>query len=605
VCGIAGYMQQNGEAAEAPLAAQLHTLAHRGPDDTGHFLEGPTALGHARLSIIDPGGGHQPLFSPDGNLVVVANGEIYNHVELRETLAARGHRFATGSDSEAILHAYAAYGEDFLDHLEGMFAFALYDRSRGRLILARDRLGMKPLFLAPWAGGIAFASEIKGLFPAWPHRAEADADGLARFLQHQFSAGRQTPVAGVERLLPGEAAVVEDGAIQRRWRYWSPWEVEPHSMGFEEASERFDRLMDTVMRQHMRTDVPYGLFLSGGVDSALILALLTRYSDEPIRTFSVGFTSDRFRDELPVAEDLANRFGAHFTPLRLNPEQLLHRFPHTVWAADDLMRDYANLPTSLLAREASQELKVVFTGEGGDEAFAGYGRYRTSALERGFKGMLHPGTGGFRARGTLRGRQPHWLLKAPLREAVGRSRQPFIEAWRSAPGSWSDLQRMQGTDLTTALPDNLLSKVDRMLMASGVEGRVPLVDRRLIEFGLSLPDGLKTRKGQGKTFLKQWAENHLPAEHLWGRKQGFKVPVSEWLQGEFLDRLERHLPRQSAVQDWFRPEGVRRLCHRQRRKGDAAQPLWAILQFALWHRLILEEKGQQPPQDRDPLELLD
>jgi asparagine synthase (glutamine-hydrolysing) len=605
VCGIAGFMQRSGTAEPATLEAQLRRLAHRGPDDTGHFTEGPVALGHARLSIIDPAGGHQPLFSPDGNLVVVANGEIYNFVELRETLTARGHRFATGSDSEVILHAYAAYGDAFLEHLEGMFAFALFDRDRDRLILARDRLGMKPLFLAPWAGGLAFASEIKGLLPAWPHTPEVEPDGLARYLQHQFSAGRRTPVAGIERVLPGEAVVVEAGAVRERFRYWTPWTVATRPESYEEAAERFDGLMDTVLRQHMRTDVPFGLFLSGGVDSSLLLALLSQYRDEPIRTFSVGFTSDRFRDELPIAEGLAARFGAHFTPLRLEPEQLLHRLPHTVWAADDLMRDYANLPTSLLAQAAGRELKVVFSGEGGDEAFAGYGRYRASTLERGLKGALHPGTGGFRTRGMLRGRQPHWLLQPALRTAVGRSREPFREAWAAAPGHWSDLQRMQGTDITTALPDNLLTKVDRMLMASGVEGRVPLVDRRLIEFGLSLPDGLKTGKGEGKVFLKRWAERHLPRDHLRARKQGFKVPVTEWLQGDFLDRLEHRLPRHPAVTPWFRPEGLRRLCRRQRRRGDAAQPLWAVLQFALWHRLLIEDGGRQAPPDQDPLELLE
>lgn len=604
MCGIAGVFWGSRPAARDRVEAQIHRIAHRGPDDTGFFLEGGVGLGHARLAIIDPAGGQQPLFSPDGRLALVANAEIYNYRELRQALQNRGCRFRTGSDCEVILHAYAVYGEAFLDHLEGMFAFALYDRDRQRLLLVRDRLGIKPLYLAPSGPDLAFASEIKGLFPALPHRPEEDPLGIAQYLQNQFPSGRTTGVRGVERVLPGEVVTVEHGTVRERRRYWQPWTVEPAYWHYDEAAGRFDELMATVIPQHLRADVPYGLFLSGGIDSPLLLALLSRYADGPVRTFSAGFTGERYPDELPHARDLAQHFGARHTPLRLEPEALLSRLGHSIWAADDPMRDNANLPTSLLAEAAGTGLKVVLTGEGGDEAFAGYGRYRAPRLERRLKGLLRPGSGGFRTRGLLPGSHAHWLVRPTLRAEIARSRGPFRDAWQAAPRSWSDLQRMQGVDLTTALPDNLLTKVDRMLMARGVEGRVPLVDRRLIEFGLALPDALKVGERRGKTFLRRWAGSYLPAQHLDRPKRGFRVPVADWLQGPFLDRLEACLVTQPSIRSWFHPRGIRRLCARQRRRGTAAAPLWALLQLALWHRLIIQEEGASAPPEEDPLELL-
>ncbi len=604
MCGITGLYLEKGSIDPTKLHSAVRTLTHRGPDHTDSYIDGPFGMAHTRLSIIDLSGGDQPLFARNGELVLIANGEIYNFIELRQELEKQGHHFATRSDSEVILHAYVQYGKDFLRVLHGMFAFALYDKTDRRLILARDRLGIKPLFLAHLPDGVAFASEIKALRPLNPAPPQVDPNGLIEYLQNQFSSGRTTLLKGYERLLPGEAVCIKQGQVHERWRYWSALKVKPAAMDFHEARDAFDQLMETVMRQHMRSDVPFGLFLSGGVDSSILLALLSRYKDEPIRTFSIGFSDTRLADELPQAERLARHFGSRHTAIRPDAETIFHSLPYTVWAADDLMRDYASLPTAILAQAAAKELKVVFSGEGGDEVFAGYGRYRSSILERWIKGLIAPGSGGFRTRGALRGRWPQRLLKPELLNCLKTARTPFVDAWQATPEDWSDLQRMQYVDLVTALPDNLLVKLDRMLMGWGLEGRVPFLDHRVVAFGLGLPDHLKVNGRHGKAFLKRWAAQYLPEDHLFGPKRGFHVPIGEWIRGRFLSDLAEILPRHAAIRTWFRPEGVTRLIRDCRSSGPNSRMVWALLQFAIWYYFFIDGKGQRPPVKLDPLEIL-
>jgi len=601
MCGIAGVYAAGTVADPIQLRAMAQRLAHRGPDHQGIHADGCAGLAHTRLSIIDLGGGDQPLFADGGRLSLIANGEIYNYIELRAELEGRGRRFATRSDCETILHAYAEYGEDFLDRLHGMFAFALHDRTRGCLLLARDRLGIKPLFLARTGAGWAFASEIKALLPIIG-KPTVNPHALAQYLQCQFSTGRPTLCAGVERLLPGELVTLDAGGGMTRRQYWTPRHVQPAALGFEEASARFDEIMHTVMIEHMRADVPFGLFLSGGLDSSLLLALLSRFKGEPIRTFSVGFPDSPRGTELDLAAQLARQYGSRHTVLCPTGTDMLQRLPLSVWAADDLMRDFANLPTLMLAETAGAELKVVFSGEGGDEVFAGYGRYRRQGIQRWLKNLFHPGSGGFRTTGNFRGFE-RALFSAPLQEAAREWRSDFITAWQACPPAWTDLQRMQYVDLTTALPDNLLVKVDRMLMAYGVEGRVPYLDHRVVEFGLGLSDALKIRRARGKAFIRRWASRYLPPGHLQAPKRGFTVPLSAWLTGETLDRLERALSASPAIRDWFQPLAVRRLAERQRRGRNVTKNLGALLQFALWHRIFIEGDGARPDL-QDPISFL-
>jgi asparagine synthase (glutamine-hydrolysing) len=602
MCGIAGFIKRDGEPEPHLLDAMAALLSHRGPDEQGVHLVGRTGLVHTRLSIIDLSGGHQPMLSRDPELALVANGEIYNYVELREELIGRGRDFLTSSDSETILQSYAAFGDSFIDKLHGMFAFALYDAAKRRLTLARDRLGIKPLYFVELPDRIAFASELKALLPTLPRAPEVNPGALAQFLHNQFNTGRETIFQGIQRLLPGEILTIDKDLQPKLRRYWSALEVEPRNVSYEDAWQEFDTLMDRVMRVHIRSDVPYGLFLSGGVDSGILASLLRRFQDKPIRSFSVGYTVARQSGELDDAQRVARLFGTEHTPLLLDQESVLRRLPHTVWAADDLLRDYACLPTSILAQTAAQELKVVFTGEGGDEVFAGYGRYRQSGLQRWLKNLVAPGSGGFRTRSQLRRRFTARLLKPKVENARHAVRAPFIQAWQATPISWSDVQRSQYTDIVTNLPDDLLVKADRMLMSFGLEGRVPFLDHRIVEFGLSLPDGLKLASRQGKMFLKRWAEQFLPPDHLYRRKLGFHVPIGEWLQGPYLDRLCSKLEHNPAIREWFKPSGVSAICRQQRSKQIASREIWSLMQFAIWHRLFIEHPGKRPLPEEEPLD---
>lgn len=601
MCGIAGCITRHDAPARSTLEQAARQLAHRGPDDWGVHIAGPVGLAHTRLSIIDLAGGHQPILSADGRCALVANGEVYNHVELREDLQRAGRVFQTHSDSETILHAWDQQGLDGIRRLHGMFAFAMHDIGRGELILGRDRLGIKPLFYAELPDRIVFGSEIKALLPLMPHRPVIRAEALLQFLQNQFNSGRDTIFAGIRRLLPGECLRIDRDLNLEHLVYWSALEVRPRVLTEAEALEELEPLMQRVMREHMRSDVPFGLFLSGGVDSAILLAMLSERMQTPLHTYSVGFTDARMADELTPATRIAARFDSRHTELRLGREQILGRLVHSTWASDDLMRDYASLPTSLLAERAARDLKVVFSGEGGDESFAGYRRYRPN-LEARLKALLHPGSGGFRTRGHWRSAHARRVFGAGLKRVGDARRAPFIQAWRAAPGDWSYIQKAQYTDLTTALPDNLLVKADRMMMGFGLEGRVPFVDHRLVEFGLSLPDDLKLRGGQGKWLLKRWAERRLPRDHLYGPKRGFHVPVGEWLQGGLLQGLRDRLPANPAIRAWFDPAGVRGLIDGQAAHGGAAREIWCLLQFAIWHRLFVDRPGLKPSPHEDPLD---
>ena len=601
MCGLAG-IAARGELNADRLPLALTALQHRGPDGQGESIEQRVALGHTRLSIIDLEGGAQPLRSSCGRYVLVANGEIYNHVELRQELTAVGAQFQTGSDCEVILQGYLMWGREILDRLEGMYAFALQDIESGEVLLARDPLGMKPLYWSQRHDGVHFASELKALLALLPSTPDLNPVALLQYIEAQHPLSRNTPFQGVERLLAGEALLIRDGHCVDQWRHWTVNQVV--STQVEDPVAALDELMKVVFTQHQRSDVPIGLFLSGGVDSTILLGLMRRHGMENIHTFSLGFPDSSVGDELDVATRLATHFGTVHRVITPSADDMLSRLPQVVWAADDLMRDPASLPTLLLAEEASRSMKVVFSGEGGDESFAGYGRYRTGALERFFKNLLFPGTGGFRSRGDLRGTVARQLLGDRLMSARGEWRSELIDSWQSFPADWTSLQKMQALDLRHALPDNLLVKADRMLMAHGVEGRMPFVDRRVVSWGLGLTDSLKCDQREGKKILKAWARSFMPADHFAAKKRGFYVPVNDWWRGDRLQALSRVLSQHGAIQEWFRPDGVEMLLREQGRSHRVGRQLMTLLQFALWHRFFVESSSPSLPEVRDPLELL-
>ena len=599
MCGIAGVLSAK-PVEPALLDNMARRLAHRGPDGQGRYVADTIGLLHTRLAIIDLEGGTQPLYNEDQSLVLVANGEIYNYRELRAELETLGHRFATHSDCETILHAYEAWGMRFVERLQGMFAFALYDVQRRELILARDRLGIKPLYYCHDSRGLAFASEIKALLP-WLGTPEVNPASLAQFLQSNFSCAPQTLLQGVTKLLPGHLLRIDANTMQPALHtYWSALHVSSLENGLDDALERFDSLMNDVMNIHMRADVPLGLFLSGGVDSSLLAAMLAQRVADPLRTFSVGFPGSSVHNELDAARRVAKQFNTRHSVFEVSADDMLNCLPRSVWAADDLTADYANLPVSLLAERAGAELKVVFSGEGGDEVFAGYGRYRAPWIKHAWAALRAPGSGGFRTKGIFDGTIP-MLFKPALAEAMHGWRQPFQHAWQHTPQQWTRLQRMQAVDLNTWLPDDLLTKADRMLMAWGVEGRVPFLDHRVVEFGLSLPDDYKIEQRTGKRFLRLWGERYLPREHLWARKKGFTVPVDDWLRGARLQTLLKVLPESGGIRAWFDPQAVRKLLLAQQQGAKHSSALWTLLNFAVWYRIYMESDGQKPADQSDPL----
>lgn len=410
----------------------------------------------------------------------------------------------------------------------------------------------------------------------------------------------------MRKLAPGSALIIDPELRTRTFTYWSALESPLLDLNQGQAHERFAPLFEQVLQEHRRSDVPYGLFLSGGIDSGTLLAQLSRWGDRPLRTFSVGYQqSGREADELSAAREIATRFGTDHTELRLHPDALFQALPLAVWAADEPLYDPACLPTLLMARVAATELKVVFTGEGGDEVFAGYGRYRRARLQQTIKQLLHPATGGYR-RGS---RWPHRLRRAAftsdLWQARGAYRQPIAAAWAQTPRAWGFLRRAQYTDLRTELVDGLLVKVDRTLMACGLEGRVPFLDHRIVEFGLGLPDPLKVQGRVGKLFLRRWAEPLLSGARSGSRKQGFGVPLDPVFQDPLLGHLGARLARSRLLRDWIKPGFIPTLIAMQRHDGRATEYLLQLTQLALWERLLLEDPRSTPPEAAEnPLDWL-
>jgi asparagine synthase (glutamine-hydrolysing) len=606
MCGIAGVVLRRAQISAEQLEPVAARLRHRGPDDKGLYCDKNVGLVHTRLSIIDLAGGHQPIENTSRDLAIIVNGEIYNYVELREELVADGTRFATHSDSEVPLRLYERDPDNFLEPLRGMYALALYDKTRQRLILARDRLGIKPLVYAIFPDRVIFASEIKALLPLMPIAPEVDPGALGQFLQYGYYTSEQAILRWVSRLGPGESLSIDTRNLDTSTRrYWDLTDLKSRALGFDEAAEEFDLLFRQVMTEHIRSDVPFGLFLSGGNDSAVLAAMLHEHQDKAIRTFSVGYSGVDTPDELDDAERIARLFGTEHTALRLDRETVFHRLPFTVWAADDLMVDYASLPTSILSQAAAKELKVVFSGEGGDEVFAGYGTYRTPLRKRILKAIASPGSGGLRTQGLWRGSWPNRLFGSELRRAAANFRGPVIQTWQRAPRSWSFIQRAQYLDLSTKLTDQLLVKADRMSMAVALEARVPFLDHRVVEFGLSLPDNLKIQGRNRKVFLRRWAEPRLPKDHLYAKKRGFYVPVEEWLQGNFLDRLESKLQANAAIRRWFNSRALPSLFQQQRSRGNMAGAIWGLMHFAIWHGMIIDGARSRPDFDEDPLDWID
>jgi asparagine synthase (glutamine-hydrolysing) len=628
MCGIAGIATREGLAPDDPtkLDAMLCRLEHRGPDDQHAICDRWAAIGARRLSIIDLETGRQPVTNEDGSIIASLNGEIYNYVELREQLVASGHQFRSHGDTETIVHLYEERGDDFVDAIHGMFAIAIWDSRQRRLVLARDRLGKKPLYWRLTDGRLSYGSELKSLLvdPTIPRTV--DREGLARYLEFTYVPGPGTILEGVSKLLPA-SILTWDGGDPRIRRYWTlPFDAKPvRSLG-EDQEECLVLLRDAV-RLRLRSDVPVGAFLSGGIDSGIVVALMAEASATPVRTYSIGFDDARF-DERAAAREIADRFGTDHTEevVRLDAAGAL---PELAYTFDEPLADTSALPTYRVSQLAGADLKVVLTGDGGDEAFGGYRTYRRQALLRtgsrltgaahgplaGLAGALLPRRGRM---GRLGGQLQRWGIEArmPADERFVRmmTMTPFaaragllgsatlanqdaylLRTLRDAPQDSTD--RILYTDMVTYLPEALLVKIDRASMASSLEARSPLLDHRIFEFASRLPASRKVGIRGTKRLLRRIAETLLPAGASTRPKSSFSVPIDDWFRDGmgtvYRDlvlgpdsQLRDHLDQSTAaaILDEHR-DGV----------ADNGQVLWALLMFEQWARTWLSGEGGAGP----------
>lgn len=564
MCGIAGIMTEGGrEPAPAALAALAGALAHRGPDGQGSYARDGVHLLHTRLSIVDLAHGAQPLISDDG-IALVANAEIYNDPDLRRALPAG---FKTGSDCESALHLYRRDGVGFTGGLRGMYAIALHDPGAKRLVLSRDPFGIKPLYYAETPAGFCFASEAQALVASGLVTARLNDPARDEVLGTQFSAGRETPFAGVFRVLPGETVVVEGGKITRRLRRPAVTAQPAAPRDDAAATAQFGVVWENSVLAHQRSDVPFGMFLSGGIDSCSVLATMAKLNAKPVLAFTAAFPGTAAHDERAAARAAAMAVGAIHVEVDVTAADFWAALPAIAQAMDDPVADYAIVPTYLLAKQAARDVKVVLTGEGGDELFAGYGRYRAAIRP------LFPKRPWRRPLFAFDG------LRAPLKDW----RRSIDAAERDvATAGFKGLSAAQAVDIAAWLPGDLLTKLDRCLMAHGLEGRVPFLDPEVAAFAFSLPDRQRVR-GHGKWVVRHWLAENFRAANAFLPKRGFTVPVVEWIAAEGR-RLGPLVARAPGVSEMCHPEAVERLFAGLAANAKGGSAAWMLLFYALWHR---------------------
>ncbi|KAF0222919.1 MAG: asparagine synthase [Rhodospirillaceae bacterium] len=565
MCGIAGLIAPAGQVPDSAVMDLLaDALAHRGPDGRGRYVRDNVALLQNRLSIIDLEGGRQPILDPQGR-AIVANGEVYNYLELRGQLD--GATFTTQSDCEPPLHLYARDGLDFARALRGMYALVIHDPQENRVVLARDPFGIKPLYLAQGQWGIAFASEPHALIKAGLVAAMVDPQARAEVLQLQFTCSDATIYPGISRVPAGATLVIENGQIRQHARRPALVAGGTRSGDADSLLDRLDQVLTESVDLHQRSDVPYGMFLSGGIDSSVLLALMARLNPRPVLAFTAGFSGTAVHDERDHARALAGSVGARHVEVDFGESDFWTLLPRVAAAMDDPAADYACLPTYKLAMRARQQVKVILSGEGGDELFGGYGRYRGAMRPWPLsKPMRRSGT--FDGLGVLRP-LPGW-----------RDRFALAERAAALPGR-SRLQAAQATDCADWLANDLLIKADRCLMANAIEGRVPFLDPVVAEFAFTLPDRFKIRNGLGKHLLRLWLERAMPAARPFDKKRGFTVPVGEWIGTR--REIGALVAAQAGIGEIALPGQVEKLFAAATPKTGFAR--WSLLFYALWHQI--------------------
>ena len=637
MCGIAGIVDSRPGARmeEATIRRMCDRIVHRGPDDEGIFVKGGTGLGMRRLSIIDLAGGHQPLFNEDRSAWIVFNGEIYNFPELRPELEKQGHKFRTHSDTEVIIHLYEEMGAECVQKLRGMFAFAIYDERRQKLLLARDRLGKKPLHYALSNGRLLFGSEIKSILEAAPElAAPVNSEALLQYLYFGYIPDPLTAFTGIQKLPPGHVLEFEKGEIRVR-QYWDLPQYATHvPRSEEECLEELEHRLAEAVRIRLISDVPLGALLSGGTDSSTVVALMARASSAPVKTFAIGFQQADF-NEAHYAKIVAERFGTEHHELILEPN-VVETVETLTRSLEEPFGDSSMLPTYYVSCMARQHVTVALSGDGGDELFAGYGRYRIQSqrkifervpawARRWYREKLYP-----RLPNSMHGRKFSYNVSLPWREryvdgisfvpaferempllsddfrAVLREKgdplQLMFDYFDHAPAN-DPVSQMLYVDTKTYMVADILTKVDRMSMATSLEVRVPILDHVFVEWVTGLPPEWKLRGSKQKYILKKLAERvGVPKEALYRRKQGFALPLAAWFRNELKEMTMTVLLEPRTLQrGYFKPQAVRQLLdeHFSGRRDQSAR-IWRLLILELWHRNFLEAGSRpdsSPPSD--------
>ena len=626
MCGIAGILKfdSRGEVQERRLQAMRDSMVHRGPDDAGMMVRGRIGLAHRRLSIIDLAGGHQPMSDAVGKRWISYNGELYNYRELRDDLRARGCEFTTQSDTEVVLRAFEVFGNACVEHLRGMFAFAIWDENQQKLFLARDRLGIKPLYLAERDDELLFASEIKGVLAGLPGRARFNRHVLPEFLASRYVAGEETFFEGVHKLLPGHWLSWTPAEGCRIQRYWEPpLPVDDPSISYEDHVQTVRASLEDAVESHLVSDVPLGLFLSGGIDSTVLASLMAPRMDGPVHTFSVAF-AEREANELEFARMAARNVDAEHREVLVSPQQFFHELPRLIWHEDEPIAFSSSVPLNVVSRAARDHVKVVLTGEGADELFLGYDyRYRVTdwnlRLGERYRRFLPGGV-----RDALAQSIPH--LPWRLRRYAERSfltmddgpRDAFFEnfsAFRQAardqllrepeqasgrdvhdhglkyygqkPGDI--LAAMSRADLQTYLVE-LLMKQDQMSMAASLESRVPFLDHLLVETVCRIPGRIRLHGGRTKALMRDVVRDLVPEPIMNRGKMGFPVPIGRWLAGPFEGLVDEYvLGSRAQERGYFESSELERLAGEHRSgRIDHAERLWLLINLEIWQRLFVD-----------------
>jgi asparagine synthase (glutamine-hydrolysing) len=626
VCGICGKLIFDREASVSPalVKAMADTIPHRGPDDEGYYVSGPVGLGFRRLSIIDLSGGHQPLANEDNTVWIVFNGEIYNYQELREFLLAKGHVFRTNSDTEVIVHLYEEFGEACIEKLRGMFAFAIWDDRQKILFVARDRVGIKPLYYYLSDRSFIFASEMKAILADPEVKREVDPAMIDRLLTFNFLPGEETLLRNIRKLAPGSLLVVRGGKPETR-QYWD-LSFSPSKLSLADAEAQLSTLLEETVRLHMISDVPVGFLLSGGFDSTALLSIATGMTPYPISSFTVGFSEAGIDDERPYAKLAAKKFGSVHHEITITSKDFENFLPQYVWHMEEPVCEPPAVAMYYVSQLAKSSVKVLISGEGGDEAFAGYPTYRNLLWLERLKSALGPLKGSVSSSLLFVNRflhsprvekfaplldmplESHYFsgLSSPFRffnqnaselytKEFGRqvSKEHSVSVVKPYLGNGAGddiVNRMLYVDTKTWLAHDLLLKADKMTMANSIELRVPFLDHKLLEFAASLPGNYKVHGFTTKYIAKRVLNKRVPREIVERRKAGFPVPYASWQRTELRDWLRNILlDRETLARGYFEKQCIERVISDDLQRGGYSKELFSLAVLELWHRAFLEE----------------